>query len=97
MVGWPCTSYANASLALLLWLVVTRSMRPRPVRSEWLYLALVFVSVLALNSIRLALIVRSRAMYVLYHGPFGETLFNALMIAATLAVTAYGLRRELLR
>jgi hypothetical protein len=92
-----CTSVANASLALLLWLAVTRSARPKPVIGELGYAAAVFVTVVVINLARLALVAGSRADWAFWHGPVGDSLVDALITASALAWALVGARRELFR
>lgn len=95
IVGWSCTSFANASLALLLWVALTRSVRPIPKRGEWINLLAVFATVFAINTLRLALTAQSRAMHDIAHGPIGAFWVNVLLLLTTVGWCAYGLRREL--
>lgn len=95
VVAWQCTSFANASLALLLWVAIMRTVRPVPKRGEWLNLAGVFASVFAINTIRLVIMAQSMSMYNLAHGPLGAFWANLIMLLAALGWCAYGLRREL--
>jgi hypothetical protein len=92
-----CTSVANASLALLLWLAITRSVRPKPVSSEFIYAAAVFVTVVAINLARLSLVAGSRADWAYWHGPVGDGLVDALITASALAWAVVGVRREIFR
>ena len=91
-----CTSVANASLALLLWLAVTRSVRPKPVASEFGYAVCVFVTIVVINLARLSLVADSRAAWAYWHGPVGDSLVDALITASALAWAFFGVRREIL-
>jgi hypothetical protein len=97
VIAWQCTSFANASLALLLWAAITRSVRPVPKSGEWKNLACVFASVFVINSIRLAIMAQSLSMYHLAHGPVGAFWANLIMLLATVGWCAFGLRHELTR
>jgi hypothetical protein len=95
IVAWACTSFANASLAFLLWVAVTRTVRPVPVRSEWFSILGVFATVFVINTTRLVFMAQSLPMYQLVHGPVGAFWTNLLMLLSSLAWAAFGLRREL--
>ena len=97
VIGWACTSFANAAYSLLLWAAVTRSVRPQPRPGEWRIFAAIFASVFIVNTIRLALMQQSLAMYELVHGTAGSIWIERLLILLTLGWTAFGLRRELAR
>jgi hypothetical protein len=92
-----CTSVANASLALLLWLAVTRSVRPKPVASEFGYAAALFVTIVVINLVRLSLVADSRAAWAYWHGPVGDSVVDALITAAAMAWAVVGARREIFR
>jgi hypothetical protein len=91
-----CTCVAAASMALLLWLAITRSVRPRPVRSELGIALAIFLSVVVINTTRIIIILQGRDFYHLLHDPNGAAWINALILLASLAWTLFGLRREIL-
>jgi hypothetical protein len=97
VIAWQCTSFANASLALLLWVAIMRSVRPVPKPREWMNLLGVFASVFTINTIRLAIMAQSISMYHLAHGPVGAFWANLTMLLATVGWCAFGLRHELTR
>jgi hypothetical protein len=97
VIAWQCTSFANASLALLLWAAIMRSVRPLPKPREWMNLAGVFASVFAINTVRLAIMAQSMSMYHLAHGPVGAFWANLTMLLTTVGWCAFGLRHELTR
>ncbi len=89
-----CTSVANGSLALLLWLAVTRSFRPVPARSELVIGAALFLTVMVINIGRLWLEIQNRAQLHFWHGPSGASVIVALITAAALGWAFFGVRRE---
>jgi hypothetical protein len=95
IVAWACTSFANASLAFLLWVSITRTVRPVPIRGEWFSLIAVFATVFVINTTRLVLMAQSLPMYHLVHGPVGAFWANLLMLLSSVGWSAFGLRREL--
>jgi hypothetical protein len=95
VVTWGCTSFANASLALLLWVALTRTVRPTPKPGEWLTLAGVFATVFVINTVRLCLMAQSLSMQHALHGDAGQFWIGLLLLLSSLAWCAYGLRREL--
>ena len=95
IVGWPCTSFANLSLALTLWLTITRMVRPVARRSEWLIAGAVTVSVIAINTVRLSLMTINHHMLREVHLNWGVPVFNAVLLVATCAWAIYGVRKEL--
>jgi hypothetical protein len=97
IVGWPCTSFANVGYSLLLWLSITRAVRPKPAGGEWRIFAGIFASIFLVNTIRLAFMEQSMSMYELVHGSVASLWVERLLIVCTLIWTAFGLRRELFR
>jgi exosortase/archaeosortase family protein len=92
-----CTSVENASVALVLFVAVARSFRPTPARSELLALAGVFLSVVAVNLARLALMGQNMAMFRLMHDGVGADVTNAVITTIGLAWAVGNVRREILR
>jgi hypothetical protein len=95
IVAWGCTSFANASFALLLWMALTRTLRPMPKSGEWRNLAAVFMTIFAINTVRLALMGQSVETYQRLHGATGNFWLSMLLFGATLAWCLFGLRHEL--
>jgi hypothetical protein len=94
LLAGACTSVNNASLALLLWVAISRSARPQGSSWQWLTALAVFATAMAVNVTRLVLMSQSLEMFELLH--------NSVWVAT--AVTASGLawgvwdaRRELFR
>jgi hypothetical protein len=91
-----CTSVQNASTALVLYVAIVRSFRPIPQVSELAALAGVFVSVMAVNTARLALMAQSLEMYHRVHGDLGAAAINVAVTLIGLAWAAASVRREIL-
>ena len=96
-IGMQCSFVANASLALLLWIAVTRAFRPVPIRSELYYGAAIFAAVIAVNTIRISFMTLDPYWIVLFHGNVGAQYISLATMALTLVVAAIGIRRELAR
>jgi hypothetical protein len=86
-----CSSFANISLALLTWLVLTRWLRPQFRRRDLAAALLVTLAVIAVNLTRLTIMGLGPVDYALAHGPIGATTTELAILIATLAVTHWGL------
>jgi hypothetical protein len=86
-----CSSFANISLALLTWLVLTRWLRPRFQRRDLVSAVLVTLSVIAINLTRLTIMGLGPFDYALAHGQVGQTATELAILISTLAVTHWGL------
>jgi hypothetical protein len=91
-----CTSVQNASTALMLFVAVTRSFRPVPRPGEAYALAGVFLSVVAINLVRLSLMAQTIPMFHLVHGPVGAGVVNAVITLTGLAWAVATVRHEIL-
>lgn len=86
-----CSSFANISLALLTWLVLTRWLRPTFKRRDLVAALLVTLSVIVINLTRLTIMGLGPFDYELAHGPIGQTSTELAILLATLGVTHWGL------
>ena len=86
-----CSSFANISLALLTWLVLTRWLRPHFERRDLAAALLVTLAVIIVNLTRLTIMGLGPVDYALAHGPIGQTTTELAILIATLAVTHWGL------
>ncbi|MDB5360291.1 MAG: hypothetical protein JWO51_1588 [Rhodospirillales bacterium] len=86
-----CSSFANISLALLTWLVLTRWLRPHFERRDLAAALLVALAVILINLTRLTIMGLGPADYELAHGPIGQTTTELAILIATLVVTHWGL------
>jgi hypothetical protein len=80
----------------VLYVAIVRSFRPIPQVSELAALAGVFVSVMAVNTARLALMAQSVEMYHRVHGDLGAAAINVAVTLIGLAWAAASVRREIL-
>jgi len=90
-----CTSVQNAATALMLFVAVVRCFRPVPRASEAFALAGVFLSVVALNVVRLALMAQSLAMFHLVNGGIGAGVVNAVITLTGLGWAVASVRHEI--
>ena len=95
VMAWGCSSFANASMIFLIWAALTRSVRPLPQRSELWIVGALIASVFVINSVRVLLMMKSKAQFEIVHGPIGSSAVNYLLLATALSWTLFGLRREL--
>ena len=86
-----CSSFANISLALLTWLVLTRWLRPHFERRDLAAALLVTLAVIIVNLTRLTIMGLGPVDYELAHGPIGQTTTELAILLATLGVTHWGL------
>ena len=86
-----CSSFANISLALLTWLVLTRWLRPHFKRRDLISAVLVALAVIIVNLTRLTIMGLGPVDYELAHGPIGQTATELAILLATLGVTHWGL------
>jgi exosortase/archaeosortase len=86
-----CSSFANISLALLTWLVLTRWLRPHFRRRDLVSALLVTLSVIVINLTRLTIMGLGPFDYAVAHGQIGQTSTEVAILIATLAVTHWGL------
>jgi hypothetical protein len=91
-----CTSVQNASVALMMYVAIVRTFRPVPVRSELYMLLGVFLSVVAINIARLALMAQNLRMFHLVHGDAGGAVINGIITLTGLAWAVASVRREIL-
>ena len=86
-----CSSFANISLALLTWLVLTRWLRPHFRRRDLAAALLVALAVIIVNLTRLTIMGLGPVDYELAHGSIGQTTTELAILLATLGVTHWGL------
>lgn len=89
-----CTSVQNASVALMLFVAIVRTFRPKPKVSELYFLAGLFISVVVVNIIRLTLMAQSIEMFHLVHGDIGWPVINAIITVIGLLWAVLSVRRE---
>ena len=90
-----CASFGNASLALLCWVSITRLVRPRWEHSEWLSAFAIIACVVGLNVMRMTLMAMGGQVYETVHSPSGGAFFGLLILAVSIIVSLFGVRREI--
>jgi exosortase/archaeosortase family protein len=89
-----CTSVQNASMALMLFVAIVRTFRPKPRVSELYFLLGLFASVVAINIVRLTLMAQNIEMFRLVHGDIGWPVINAIITVTGLLWAVTSVRRE---
>jgi exosortase/archaeosortase family protein len=89
-----CTSVQNASVALMLFVAIVRTFRPKPKVSELYFLVALFISVVVVNLIRLTLMGQNIEMFHLVHGDIGWPVINAIITVIGLLWAVLCVRRE---
>jgi hypothetical protein len=91
-IAAACSSVANVSLVILCWIMFSQHRRLRwsMVGAGWCLLAV--ASVIAINVIRIGLIVLHRESFDLLHGPVGAAVAGWLTVIVTVAICAVGTR-----
>jgi hypothetical protein len=93
-VSRECSSWANVSLVLLTWMVVSQYQK-RPFRVTDLgWCALVVLTVVGINTIRMAMMAISEEHYFLIHGTVGSTIISWVIVGATVALCLWGTRSD---
>jgi hypothetical protein len=95
VITGACTSFGNLSGAFLCWVSITQWLNHRWSAIDLLWSLLACGSVVAVNVTRMALIGVSRQNYELIHSPGGEQVTNIIIMALTVGITLFGVRREL--
>ena len=90
-----CSSLANMSLALLCWVTITQWVGHRWTARDVFWAGLACASVIAVNVTRISLMGLSKQHYELIHSSWGDMITNSIMLAAMVAVTVLGARREI--
>ena len=88
-----CSSLSNVSLAILCWVLVAQSRGLTWSLRNVRWCLTVCFSVIAINVIRIGLMVMHKDYFDLIHGPAGAAVSNWLIVAVVLAGCLYGTRR----
>lgn len=91
-VAMGCSSFANLSLAWLLFGSIYVLDGGRPSRPAFLVLALICAMVLTLNTLRLLVMARSIDNYVYWHEGSGAHIFAIVVTFLTFLMSSYGSR-----
>lgn len=79
-VAMGCTSFANLSSVVLLWLMVLRMIRIQPrLGIELRTLMLLLIVAIGINTLRISLMITTSYMYELVHGPLGASITAFLL------------------
>lgn len=90
-----CSSLHNVSLAILTWVAVNQWLGRRWLRSDWQWIVLAVVAVVAVNVTRMSLMALNAKSYQIIHGFWGDIVFNLLILGAVVGFCVIGVRREL--
>ena len=90
-----CSSLANMSLAFLCWVSITQWVEHRWSAADFLWSGLACASVIAVNVTRISLMGLGREWYNAIHGDWGDLVTNSIMLALMIAISLFGVRREL--
>lgn len=94
LIVMGCTSFANLSAVVLLWLVVMRLIRIKPRLNIELKTAVVMLAVaIAINTLRIALMITTSDMFELVHGPLGSSVTAFLLTVCSVAFGIWGAKR----
>jgi hypothetical protein len=95
VIAPACSFLANTSLAFLCWVSVTQWVKHQWTPIDILWSVLACTSVIAVNVARIALTGLSQSHYEAIHGPLGNMVFGAIILALTVGVSVLSARREL--
>jgi uncharacterized integral membrane protein len=95
MVTPESSSFGNLSLAFLFWVSITQWTKHRWVAIDIVWLALICVSVIAVNGARIALTGVSQAHYAAIHSPLGEGVAGSIILILIVVFSVLSVRREL--
>lgn len=90
IVYGPCSAFHNLSLGLLCWVTVTKLVRTEWLRKDFLVAGLVCLTVVLLNTGRLALLVVRPEEFDYWHTGFGAVLVGWVTSLAVLAISVWG-------
>lgn len=90
-----CSSLHNVSLTILAWVAINQWLDRRWLHSDWQWIALAVVAVVAVNVTRMSLMAMSAANYQVIHGYWGDIVVNLLTLFAVVGFCVIGVRREL--
>ena len=90
-----CSSLHNVSLVILTWVAINQWLGRRWSSSDWQWIVIAGVAVVAVNVTRLSLMGLSAVHYQAIHGFWGDTIVNLLILCAVVGVCLLGVRREI--
>jgi hypothetical protein len=97
LVVFPgCSSFANVSLALLTWVLISQSVGHRASMRDVFWCLLACAVVVGVNVGRLSLMATDMHQFVAIHNPLGNAIVNIIVLTLIIAISAFSVRRELL-
>ncbi len=87
-----CSSFHNASLAVLIWLSLIKLAGAKVSGSKLVALGVGVLAIICLNVLRLLLMTPSEEAYNFWHGASGAIIFSCLTLGAIAVPTAISLR-----
>ena len=90
-----CSSLANVSLAFLCWVTICQLVSHKKSAYDLVWCALACVSVIIVNVTRISFAGLSQWHYSVFHGPWGDTVANIIILSLIVGFCALGVRREL--
>jgi hypothetical protein len=87
-----CSSFHNASLAVLVWLSLVKLAGSRVSGSKLMALGIGVLAIVCLNALRILLMTPSEEAYLFWHEGSGATLFSCLTLGAIAIPTTLSLR-----
>jgi hypothetical protein len=90
-----CSSFHNASLAVLVWLSLVKLARARVSGSNVMALGVGILAIVCLNALRILLMTPSEEAYLFWHEGSGATLFSCLTLGAIAIPTIVSLRHRI--
>ena len=92
-----CSSLANVSLAFLCWVTVSQLVVHKRSAYDVLWCLMACISVIAVNVTRISFMGLSQWHYLTFHGPWGATAGNVIILGLIVGFSVLGVRRELFR
>ena len=97
LVVFPgCSSFANVSLALLTWVLISQSVGHRSSMRDIFWCLLACAAVVAVNVSRLSIMATDMHQFVTIHNPWGNAIVNVIILILIISISALSVRRELL-
>jgi hypothetical protein len=97
LVVFPgCSSFANVSLALLTWVLVSQSVGHRSSMRDIFWCLLACAAVIAVNVSRLSIMATDMHQFVTVHNLWGNAIVNVIILILIISISALSVRRELL-
>jgi exosortase/archaeosortase family protein len=90
-----CSSFHNASLAVLVWLSLVKLAGARVSGSKLMALGVGILAIICLNALRILLMTPSEEAYHFWHEGSGATLFSCLTLGAIAIPTIVSLRHRI--